>query len=122
MLSLLYLAKIRRNEGMSMSNRHYVCPSCGALRRTGMVYPRHRHETIANRTTRPEWPKCCNQPMTVLSFVQSEGATQLTAEERIAWLTKGGHVLRTPGKHTWKPVTAEWQIAEAKEQLRGVSS
>jgi hypothetical protein len=55
--------------------------------------------------------------MILLSFVQAEAATQLAEAKRVEWLAKGGHVLRRGGKHRWKPVTADWQIAEAKKQL-----
>jgi putative ribosome biogenesis GTPase RsgA len=36
----------------------------------------------------------------------------------VEWLAKGMHLLRQRqrGKHKWKPVTADWQIAEAGQQ------
>ena len=55
--------------------------------------------------------------MGLLSFVQAEAATQIQDGERIEWLAKGGHVLDRGGKHRWKPVTADWQIEEAKRQV-----
>jgi hypothetical protein len=55
--------------------------------------------------------------MTLLTFVQSEAATQISDEQRIEWLAKGCHVLQRGGKHRWKPVTSDWQIDEARRQL-----
>jgi hypothetical protein len=56
--------------------------------------------------------------MKQLTFTQAEGATQLTPEKRVKWLAKGMHLLRQHqrGKRKWKPVTADWQIEEAKLQ------
>jgi hypothetical protein len=55
--------------------------------------------------------------MQLLSFVQSEAATDLNAEQRIAWLTAGGHVIDRGGKHRWRPATSKSHIEEAKRQL-----
>ncbi len=93
-----------------MPNRHYACSSCGSLKRSAKIYRRDQEDG-------PSWPHCCNQPMKLLSFVQSEAATQISDAERVEWLVKGGHVLDRGGKHRWKPVTADWQIDESKRQV-----
>jgi hypothetical protein len=55
--------------------------------------------------------------MTAMCHVQAEGATRLAQKKRVRWMQKGMHVLRRGGKHTWRPVTADWQIEEAKGQI-----
>ena len=101
-----------------MSNRTYICTTCGVLRRASKVYLA-RQESLADAKASPRWPKHCGQPMKQLSFVQAEGATQLTQAERIKWVTKGAHVLRHRGKHKWKPANTDRQIEDAKRQFAG---
>jgi len=51
-----------------------------------------------------------------MTFVQAEAATRIAPDERLKWVAKGMHVLKHGGKHTWRPVTADWQIEEAKRE------
>ena len=93
-----------------MPNRHYTCSICGSLTRSAKVYHREQQDHAS-------WPRFCNQPMEVLSFVQAEAATQISDTERIEWLSKGAHVIDHGGRHRWKAVTTDWQIDEAKRRL-----
>jgi hypothetical protein len=99
-----------------MSNRNYVCSRCGALRRAPQVYRNPRKESLAEAQASKRWPKHCDRPMIRLPFVQAEAATQITPEERVKWIAKGAHVLKRGGKHTWRPVTSDWQIEEARRE------
>ena len=93
-----------------MPKRQYVCPQCAKLRRSAKVYsPERQHASC--------WPRCCGAPMVLLSFVQSEAATQVSAKQRIEWLKVGGYVIDRGGKHRWRPATSEYHIEEAKRQV-----
>ena len=106
-----------------MSNRNYICVRCGSLRRAPVVNIHSRRETWAEVKASSRWPKHCEQPMQQLSYIQAEGATQLMPAKRVEWLECGMHLLRQRqrGKHKWKPVTAGWQIEEAKQQKSAYS-
>src|SRR5215210_6192642 len=101
-----------------VSNRVYVCANCGVIRRASKVFVYLRQESWEEAMASARWPKHCGQPMEVLTYVQAEGATQLTQDERVKWVAKGMHVLRQHqhGSHKWKPVMADWQIEEARRQ------
>ncbi len=102
----------------NMPNRVYVCATCGVIQRASKVFTYQRQASRAVGMASPRWPEHCGQPMKGLTFVQAEGATQLTQEERVKWVAKGMHVLRQRqhGRHKWKPVIADWQIEEAQHQ------
>ena len=105
-----------------MSNRTYICGNCGVLRRAPVVTFTTRkqswEEALEEAKASSRWPKHCGQPMEPMGKVTSQGATQLSQIERVTWVRKGMYVLRQRqhGKHKWKPVTADWQIEEAKQQ------
>lgn len=75
-------------------NRHYVCYSCGQMRRAPAAYI----------TGAPTAPQCCEQPMHLLSYEQTVAATQLAEGERTNWLAAGGKVTERGGKRRWKAV------------------
>ena len=98
-----------------MPNRHYVCAKCGELRRRPAVYARERH------TESPEWPRCCEAPMTVLTFIQAEAATKLTAGDRLEWIAKGLHVVRGAGRRRWTAAMTDRAIEESGRQVAAVN-
>jgi hypothetical protein len=76
-------------------NRNYACIRCGKLRRAPAAYLPDTSES----------PKCCEVAMTMLSYEQTEAATQLSDQQRVEWLASGGEVARRGGKRGW---TARW--------------
>ena len=93
-----------------MPNCQYVCGHCGTLKRSTKIYG-----SAVERLRR--FPQCCEIPMQVLSFVQAEAATKLTAEQRVGWLEKGGHVFDRGGKHRWQPAVSPSHIEKALRQV-----
>lgn len=113
--SLSIAAARRRN----VSNKNYICTSCGALRRTPIVSVNTRKQSLEQAEEEAKasskWPKHCEQAMRLMTDVQAQGATQLPQKERVKWLRSGMYVQRQRqrGKHKWKPVTAAWHVEEA---------
>jgi hypothetical protein len=105
-----------------MSNGNYICVKCGALNRAPVVritaLRQSEGKAVQEAEASSRWPQHCSQPMKLMTNVESQGATQLSQKERVNWVRKGMYVLRQHqhGKHKWKPVTADWQIEEAKQQ------
>ena len=93
-----------------MSNHTYVCERCGNLRRRPVVYLGRD----GAQTTDP--PLCHDVPMQVLRKGYAEAATKLQPEDRVRWLSMGGHVIRKAGRH-WVAALTEREITIAREQL-----
>jgi hypothetical protein len=54
--------------------------------------------------------------MQVLSYEQTEGATRLSAAERVRWVSLGKHVLRRTGRSGWELAVSDYEVKEAVEQ------
>jgi hypothetical protein len=77
-----------------ITNRNYVCCSCGRVRRAPAAY-------IAGA---PPAPNCCGRAMRLLSYEQTVAGARLSLAERAAWITAGGKVVKRGGKRIWKAV------------------
>ncbi len=55
--------------------------------------------------------------MVVLSFIQAEAATKLSAAERIEWTAKGLHVVRGVGRKRWTAAMSARAIEESGRQV-----
>lgn len=75
-------------------NRNYVCRFCGTMRRAPADYVPGGAPA----------PLCCDHPMQPLSYEQAVAATQLSEDERTAWLSAGGEVAERGGRRRWKAV------------------
>jgi hypothetical protein len=88
-----------------VSSREFLCATCGALRRAPARY------------RKDDTRLCHGREMLTLDFVRGEAASRLSPGARVEWLAAGMHVLRSPGRKTWRPATNARQIAEAKRQV-----
>ena len=80
--------------GQRLSNRNYLCPVCGFLRRAPAHYV----------PGAPAAPRHCEQEMVCLAHRQTVAATHLEQTERVRWWQAGGGVRSVGGKRQWRAV------------------
>ena len=93
-----------------MSNRTYICRTCGGTRRKPAVYLTPKRPAEAG-------PACHDRAMEPLTNVEAAGAAKLRKADRLTWLAHGKRVVRRPGGR-WAPVFTDGAAVKADRQRR----
>ena len=92
-----------------MSSRTYICRLCGSIRRRSAAFS-------LQGSNAPNWPRCHEQPMELLTNAQASGVVRLRRDARLIWLAHGKRVIRRAGNR-WTPVIHTSQEKRADTQL-----
>ena len=98
-----------------MQARTFLCTRCGKVRR--------REHASTLRPGQPEWPRCCDHEMHLLSHEQAAASSRLSPVQRLEWLALGAHVVRarSRGVRKWRAADSLRKVALAAEQLETLS-
>ncbi len=83
-----------------MANRGVICPTCGLMRRVAC-------EHLRGAVGVSPWPIHCETAMLVMGYRQSQAATQLTADQRVLWVSLGGPIAKGRGRKRWTPILSK---------------